>query len=366
MKIMCMKTSLQKGLETVSGIIESRTSIPILNNILLETLDHKTLKISATNLELGIECFVDADITKQGTITIPGKKFASVVKELTDEIQIETNRDNIFVKSGKADLRIVGMPRDEFPRINVNTDFVVTISQKNMKEILEKTSFSMSTDDTRYILKGVYLSLDQEYLISVATDGKRLSYIKTEIENSSGAKKKVVIPAASVTELKRILGDKGDVKIAIDDTHVTFICDSIHVVSKIIEGNYPDNEQVIPKKTNVQITLQKDEMLNILKRATYFTSEDNRRIHIKINKEGIWIKAKSVEFGEFEEKIDGIANIDKFDIAFSMEFLIQVVKHLDQEKITFEMNAPDKAVVIKEGMNQLYLIMPMKMADNDE
>src|SRR3989338_6277311 len=179
MKLTCLKNTLQSGLELVSGIIESRTSIPILNNILIETTDGKTVKLSATNLEIGIEYFLDADISKQGSITIPGKKFTNVVKELAQEIYMEAAKNNIIVKSDKAELKIVGIPRDEFPRINVNTDYIVALPQKVMREILDKTAFSMSTDDTRYILKGVFIVIEGQQIIAVATDGKRLFYVKT-------------------------------------------------------------------------------------------------------------------------------------------------------------------------------------------
>lgn len=362
---MCEKLTFQKSLEAVSGIIESRTSMPVLNNILFETLDNKTMKLSATNLEIGIECYVDADIIKQGTIMIPGKRFTSIVKELSDEIKIETVKNNMFVKSGGSDFSIVGMPRDEFPRINVNKDFILTLPQKTLKEMLERTSFAMPTDDTRYILKGVYLCLEGDTLVAVATDGKRLSYIKEEIENTTGAKKKVVIPAQSVAELKKILTNDGDVKISIDETHVNFICDNIHVVSKIIEGSYPDYEQVIPKKSETSVIINKTELIMVLKRAYYFTSDENKRIVLHGSKDSVSIKAQASGFGEFEESVKCKANTNKFDIAFNLEYFLQVIKRLEGESVTIEMSGSEKAAVIKEGMNKLFLIMPMKLSNEE-
>ena len=148
-------------------------------------------------------------------------------------------------------------------------------------------------------------------------------------------------------------------------THITFICDNISVVSKIIEGNYPDYEQVIPKKNTDTVNMNKQEMMNLLKRAHYFTADDNRRIHIRGDKETLYVKAQASGFGEFEESLKVKANTNTFEIAFNSDYFLQILKHLEGESLTLEMTGAEKAAIIKEGTNSLFLLMPMKVTNEE-
>ncbi len=285
MKIKALKSDLVKNIQYVQNVISTKSSLPILSNILIETLKDK-IKITATDLDIGISSIFSSDIEEEGSITVPAKRFSDIIKELPEEdILISTMKNNaIIIKCSKCFFKILGLPKEDFPKLPefINEKHIL-IGQGVLKKMLSMTSFSVSNDETRYVLNGALFLFDQKKLTIVTTDGKRLSLIKQDLSENA-IQKSIIIPSKAIYELNRVLGDDGDIKITIAENQIRFELNGITIISRLIEGEFPSYEQVIPKETKEKVIVQREEFLASVKRAYLLTTQDSRSIKIDLLK----------------------------------------------------------------------------------
>ncbi len=363
MKVVINKSELQKGVQVVQNVVTQRSTLPILSNILIETYKNK-LKLTATDLDIGISCVVDCVIEEEGSITVPAKKFADIIKELPqDETVISVKKNNIVtIESKKLYFKIIGLPKDEFPKLpSFKDNDSLVIDQGVLKNMLTMTSFAISHDETRYVLNGIYFIVKNSILRLVATDGRRLAMMEKNIDVPKNLEKKVVIPAKTIQELLRIIKEAGNIKINFGDNQIAFDQEDTIIISRLIDGEFPNYEQVIPKENKEKFIVKKDELILAAKRASLLTTQDSLAIKMDILKDRLIISKSSPDIGESREELPAEYKGNEFSIGFNPVFIIDVLKNMQEEFVKFEFTAPDKPAVLRTENNYTYVLMPMQL-----
>ena len=364
MKFRISKENFLEGLQQVHHVVSARTTLPILSNVLLEAEDGE-IRLTTTDLDVGVSGRVDADVKKGGATTLPTRRLATIIREVPmSEIDVEVNADNVAtIRSGPSYFKILGLAEDEFPPL---PDFgeanEYKIEQSVLKDSLKKTAYAISTDETRYVLNGIFWSFKDNNLNLVATDGRRLAMVNHEIEFPESQEIDVIVPTKAVNELSRLLGDEGEVRILIADNQIAFEFNKNILVSKLIEGNYPNFRQVIPNETKERITLERETFLNSAHRVSLLTSEKSNSLKIVFGKDNIDIMANSPDIGEAKESLAVSYKGPEFSIAFNPEFLMAPLKNLDSDEIYLDLIDEMSPGVIKNNSSFLYVLMPMRVS----
>lgn len=366
MDLTLTKDSLVEGIQLVQNAVSQKSSLPILSNVLLEA-ENDRLKLTSTDLDIGICSTIPASISQEGAITIPARKFFDIVKALPDgsEIDLSMKKNNfVSIKSGKALFKIIGLPKEEFPQLPLFEDKEsISIDQEELKEMLNLTDFAISKDDTRFVLNGVLLVVKGDKISVVATDGRRLAYCAKKLSQKTLVDKKVIIPTKAVQEVKRMLTGEGDVQIKFSDNQVLFAFSNSFILSRLIEGDYPNYNKVIPEKSPKEVVVSREDFLSATRRANIFTDQDSMAIKLNIKKTKMTISKNTPYLGEAKEELDiEYSGGDDLDIGFNPRYLIDVLKSLGDDDITFEVNDSNKPGVIRRGDDYVYVVLPMQLA----
>ena len=248
MKFSATKEKLLEGLQQVQNVVSTRTTLPILSNVLLQAKEG-AVHLTTTDLDVGVRGSFEANVDKTGATTLPARRLFTIIRELpSSEISVEVDGKNAAsIRSGQSFFKILGLPEEEFPPLpKFENAKVVTMRQKDLHDGLRKTAYAISTDETRYVLNGVLFSFKENKLTLVATDGRRLAMLDIELEFPRSHEADIIVPTKAVTELQRLLKDDGEVKISVGSGQIAFDLNNTLLVSKLIEGNYPNYKQVIP------------------------------------------------------------------------------------------------------------------------
>lgn len=368
MKINTTKDELLKGIQIVQNAVSNKNSLPILSHILLEA--KKTgIYLTATDLEIGISIKVPGEVIEDGAITVPARKFNEIVKELHTQsaIYISVKKgQTINIESNKSYFKLMGLLKDDFPQLpdlpNLGKEVIsVKIPQKNLKNMIQLTSFAMSHDETRYVLNGILFSFKEKTLRLVATDGRRLALIDKEIPEMGNFRKDVIVPMKTIQELNRNLGEEGEVVFYFKENQLQININNINITSRLIDGEYPNYDQVIPKKTKEELKLNTQDFLQATRRASILTNQDSQSVKVNIIKDKIIITKNTPDLGEAREEIEVNYKGSELTIGFNPVFLIDVLKNIGEETINFGFIDPEKPAVIKSGDNYTYIVLPMQV-----
>ena len=348
--------------------------MPILSNVLIEA-EEEHISLTTTNLDLGIRCRIKADVSDTGSITLPVRKLATIVKELpVNEVFLETNKSNqAKITSGGSLFKIMGIGSEEFPPLpTFENRKVFELSQDEIVNMLKSVSYAQSTDENRYILNGVYFNFADEKLTLVATDGRRLGLTGLELEVSEENAGSLILPAKTVAELERLMGKGEKVNIAFNDRQAAFeigldeagdsgLVDHLYLVSKIVEGNYPNYRQVIPKETEHRVKIERELMLECVHRAALVTSDKSNSVKIKISKNLLEISGQSTEYGESHESMAIAYDGPEVQVAFNPQFLMEPLKALTKDEVFFEFKDELSPGLFKTLDNFICVIMPLRL-----
>lgn len=363
MKIKSTKKDLLQGISIVQNIVSSKTTLPILSNVLLET-EKENIRLNSTDLDIGISCAIPVSIAEEGSITIPTKRFGDIIRELPEgDITITTKKNNqVDIEGNKCRFKLIGIPKEEFPKFPEFKDKeVIKIEQAVFKEMIRLTSFSVSHEESRYVLNGILLEIADNTIRMVATDGRRLA--KSEKKITSPAKKEVsvIIPIKAIQEIFRNLNnDEGTVSFVVGANQVLFDIDGILIATRLIEGEFPNYKQVIPEPAPAKIKISTQDFLSALKRANLLATPDFQAIKIEVFVDKIVLSKNTPDVGESREEIPVEYGGKELIVGFNPTFLIDVLKNLDVEIIEMELLGPDKAGVIRMK-EYLYLALPMRI-----
>jgi DNA polymerase-3 subunit beta len=368
MNLTISKEQIINGLQAVQNVVSARTTLPILSNVLLRA-EGERLEFTATDLDVTIVCGVEAKVKKPGSSTVPVKKLFGIVRELTNlDIDVEVDDKNMcVVRSGASFYKINGLGADEFPPLpKFKEDKKVVLPQETLKSMMKKTSFAISTDESRYVLNGIFLSLKDHKLTMVATDGRRLALVDEEMDISEKSQGEFILPAKAVNELNRLLQDKGEVEIRYAENQASFTLKdekgaSILIITKLIEGNYPNYRQVIPAETKERLTLVREEFLHALRRAEIMTSEKSNSVKLSFGKNKLEITANSPEVGEAKESLAINYKGPEMAIAFNPKYVIDPLNALMEDEVFLELIDELSPGVLKINGPFLYVVMPMRL-----
>jgi DNA polymerase-3 subunit beta len=367
MNLTITKDQIIAGLQAVQNVVSTRTTLPILSNVLLRAEDGH-VEFTATDLDVTVACKVEAKVAKPGSTTLPVKKLFGIVRELTGEIEIEVDEKNIAsIRSGSSFFKIHGLAADEFPPLpKFKDDKKVSLPQENVRAMIKKTSFAVSTDESRYVLNGIFISLKDGKMTLVATDGRRLALVDEEVDLSEKSSGEFIVPAKAVNELVRLLQATGDVEIKFGENQASFALKddkgfSVLLITKLIEGNYPNYKQVIPGEAKERIALVREELAQALRRAELMTSEKANSVRLTFGKNLLTITANSPEVGEARETIAINYKGKELAIAFNPRYLIDPLAALGEDEVFFELIDELSPGVVKINGPFLYVVMPMRL-----
>jgi len=369
MNLTITKEQILAGLQAVQNVVGVRTTLPILSNVLLRAEGDK-LEFTATDLDVTVSRTVEAKVKKPGSSTVPVKKLFGIVRELNgNEIDLEVDDKNIAtIRSGSSFYKIHGLSADEFPPLpKFKENKKVKLPQETVKGMMRKTSFAISTDESRYVLNGIFLSLKDHKMTMVATDGRRLALVDEEVENTEKSQGEFIVPAKAVSELNRLFQDKGDVEIKFSDNQAAFTLTddkgaSVLVITKLIEGNYPNYRQVIPGEAKERVALVREEFLHALRRAEIMTSEKSNSVKLTFTKNRLEITANSPEVGEAKESLAINYKGKDMAIAFNPKYMIDPLNALEQDEVFIELIDELSPGVLKINGPFLYVVMPMRLS----
>jgi len=362
MHITVNQKNIKKALSIAEKIISRNPSLPILNNILLKT-ENGRLRVSSTNLEIGISCIIGAKIDEVGEIAIPARVSSDLINNIADEkITLHTKNNTLFINSDRYKTQILGLDPKEFPIIpKLKKEPVVVIPSKTLRNMLFSVADAVAISETRPELAGVYMDISPKKLIFAATDSFRLSEICLDIKNPGQCS--MIIPRNTVMELIRITGDTdGDIEIKVGDNQISFYNNDFELVSRLIDGTYPDYKKVIPEKFLSRVLVQKNDIEKDARLAGLFSSNISD-IKILCSKNTILFKAKNSDRGEIETTISAVLKNDPFETSVNYHYLLDGLKIMDSDKVVVEFTGNGNPLVIKpydDSRELTYLIMPLR------
>lgn len=364
MKLVIAKDAILSGLQMVHGVVNVRPTLPVLSNVLLEAKEGK-LWLTTTDMEVTMRCAVETQTGKAGGTTLPAKRLLSIIRELpANNIEIEVDDKNTAsISCGSAFFKINGLSDEEFPVVaKAEEGHSFTIDQKILKDMLQKTFYAASTDETRFILNGTLMSFKGNKLTLVATDGRRLALTEHELEFPKEAECEAIVPTKAVNELIRILRDEGTVKIHIGSKQASIEFEDVMLMTKLIEGTYPNFRQVIPAQCEQRIAVEREVLLIALKRVALLTSEKSSSIKLAFGKNKLKISASSPDVGEAHESVPIKYTGKEIQVAFNPDYIMEPLRNLVNDEIYVELTDDLSPGVIKCDVPFIYVLMPMRIS----
>jgi DNA polymerase-3 subunit beta len=362
MKFKISKDKLLDGLQLVQGVCNTRTTLPILGNVLIKS-NGSGIHLTTTDLDVGLRCTVEAEIQKGGAATLPARRLAAIVRELPPgDVLFEVDERNAAsITSGQVYFKILGLPESEFPPLPLFEEAkTYTLKQSMLKDALNKVSFAVSVDETRYVLNGALFSFKDDKLTIVATDGRRLALFESPMMVAADIETTVVIPSKAINQLERVLTAEGDVEMKLNGSQVSFALNDKLLVSKIIKGNYPRYQMVIPTESKERIELDRKEFLAAVHRVALLASDKANAVVLAFSKNSIEIRANSPEIGEAKEVLAVKFSGKEFSIKFNPNYLMDPFDYLEDETLFLELTDDAAPGVVKSGTDYLYVLMPMR------
>lgn len=374
MKFKINRDHFANGLAQVLNVVGSKATMPILSNVLIEA-EKDQISLTTTNLDLGIRCKIKAEVKETGSVTLPVKRLAGIVRELPNvDVTVDAAPNHqVKIASGGSNFRIMGIGKEEFPPLpEFGDEKSFSLEQGELTAMLKSVAYAQSSDETRYILNGVYFNFKEGKLSLVATDGRRLALVSKEMDVPASSAGAIILPAKTVGELLRLL-DKGEkLKINFSDRRAAFqidtdkesggLIDSIYLYSKVVEGNYPNYQQVIPKETHQRIKLERELFLQCVHRAALVCSEKANSVKIKLSSNLLEITAQSPDFGEAHESMAiGYSGPD-LQVAFNPQFVMDPLRALTKDEVFFELKDEVSPGVFKTLDSFICVIMPVRLS----
>lgn len=367
MKVICTQENLNRGFLTVSRFVGVRGTLPVLNNILVAT-DKGRLRLAATDLEIGINTWIGAKVEKEGSITIPSKLIVDFINNNSDKtITLEVKDKSLYLSSDKYKANIKGIDASEFPLIpEIKEGSEIEISASVLKETTEQVVFAAALDETRPVLTGLFLRFFDKELKVAATDSYRLAekIIKLSKEQKESS---LIIPARTMQELAKIITDKDEnVLLKFSQNQILFSLADAELVSRLIEGNFPEYQNIIPKDYKTESEVDRRDLINAVKIASLFAHDSANNIKLKVSGENLEIRASSPHLGGDLSVVDALTNGDEVEIAFNAKFILDVLNAIREEKIVLKLSGGLSPGVImgKNSKNYFYILMPIRIEEN--
>ena len=366
MKAVISKGELVNIIGKIQSIVSSKPSIPILANVLLEAIDDQLI-VSATDLTVSMRCYAEAKVVEEGSIALPARRFFQLIKEImSPQIKIAAETNEIAeITTGTSVFKINGMNKAEFPQLpDLTGSPEFSLSNATLKQMLTRTSFAAAREDSRYTLNGVQLHIAQQKATFTGTDGKRLAKIFTPINIDPSIQSQTVIPLKAVDEMIKMLNDtENPASIAFSHDKISLECGSMTLIAKLLVGQYPDVDRVIPKQLGHQFSIHREELISLLRQISLFTSDTSSSVRFSFETGQLQLSAMSSEVGEGRVSMPVDYSGAKLDIAFNPFFFLDILHHSKEETVRFGLTDAHNPGLITDTTNALFVIMPMRLIE---
>lgn len=362
MKFKTSKEILFGGLQIVQNVITPKQSLPILANILMEVKEGK-LRLVGTDLDIGISCELPVNSSELGLITVPAKRFSEIIRELSEEeVTISSKKNNsVTIETQNCQFKILGLSAEEFPKLpEFKNKEAIKIEQALFKQLLGLTSFAVSFDESRYILNGILFKISKNSICLVATDGKRLAVAEKKLNQETDKEINVIVPIKTIHELNRNLKNEGDVSLVVSNNQILFDLGPVVIISRLIEGEFPDYKQVIPAASENKMVINRQDFLQAIRRASLLSTPDYQAVKWELFKNKAVVSKSTPDVGESREEVAVDYSGKELVIGFNPGYIIDVLKNLNDEKINVEIADSDKPAVIRAS-GYIYLVLPMRL-----
>lgn len=370
MRFTISREKLLEGLQAVTPAVPAKTTLPVLANLLVETTE-RGIRFSATDLDIAVSTEVTADVETAGAITIPAKKLIEIARELPpSSVKIgASGEQRVTLECGRSKFKLLGLPRDEFPTFpSVRFNDSWRVKSSELQKLISHTAFAVSTEESRPILNGVLWELREDRMRMVATNGHRLAKMEVAVESSSAPPGDLIVPPKALEQIRRLFPAEEELEIARGDNHLGFRSPFTSVFTRLVEGPYPNYEQVIPKDNDRYCLADKAALTSALKRMSVIASDQTHRIKMSFNSGMLKFSVTTPDLGEAQDELPITYNGDQLDIGFNATYLLEILRYMPTEQIRLTFKAPERAATIEpEGWDDpskyLCLVMPLRLMD---
>jgi DNA polymerase III subunit beta len=370
MKLKITRDNLQQGLAAVGASIPTRTTLPVLSNILID-VGPDSIAMSGTDLDIAVSVTVPADVEEQGSLTVPAKKLQELARELPEHpVRLSSRGDRLELTCGRATFRLNGMPRDEFPTFPA-VDFSTSwkVQGRVLHELIRQTSFAVSTEESRPILNGVLWQLTDEEMRMVATNGHRLARMRVPSPSAGAPRTDLIVPPKALAQVERLFSGDDEVEVARSENHIGFRKEGTQVFTRLIEGPYPNYEQVIPKDNDKHAIADRNQLVQVLRRMAVVASDQTHRVRLGFTSNAVRFSVETPDLGEAHEDLEVEYAGETIDIGFNASYLLEVLRYMPTDEVKLTFKAPERAATIEpanaeEGApDYLCLVMPLRLLD---
>jgi DNA polymerase III subunit beta len=366
MKFNIDREALLPVLQTVSGVVDRRQTLPIVSNLLFN-LEQDSLSVTATDMEVELIVKIDMQLQETGELTLPARKLLDICRALPNEakLQFEVKNDRVMIKSGRSRFTLATLPAQEFPVIDIKDNVVAfNVKQKALEQLLENTQFAMAQQDVRYYLNGLLLEITKDTLRAVATDGHRLALDEAEIKAAIEEPIQIIVPRKGVTELTRLLqNEDNEIEIQISTNHIRVKNSNSCFTSKLIDGRFPDYQRVIPELSETPVFADREELRSSLTRASILSNEKYRGVRIIFDSDKLRALAHNPEQEEAEEELEVEYKGTEIEIGFNVSYLLDTLSIIKSEKVRLSVLDPNSSCLIlpQDESRCQYVVMPMRL-----
>jgi DNA polymerase-3 subunit beta len=366
MKAVIAKSDLVNLIGKIQSVVSAKPSIPILANVLIEAIDDQII-VSGTDLTVSMRCYMDAKVIEEGSIALPARRFFQLVRELTaPQVKISAQTNEIAeITTGSSVFKINGMNKAEFPSMpDLRGSPEIAFTSSQLKEILSKTVFAAARDDSRYTLNGIQLQVNSQQTTFIGTDGKRLAKVTALPSLEGTVQGSYVLPLKAVEEMVKMLDDSDQrATLSIASDKIALDYGQLTLVTKLLSGQFPDVERVIPTQMNHQFSIHREELVSLLRQISLFTSETSSSVRFTFEPGQLHLSAMSSEIGEGRVSMPVDFSGSRLEIAFNPFYLIDILRHSKDETVRFGLNDTHSPGLITDTTQAQFVLMPMRLSE---
>lgn len=370
MKFTITREKLHEGLGAVAASVPSKTTLPVLANILVEA-SKDGLKLSGTDLDISVSTTIPASVDQEGATTLPARKLVEIVKELPNAAirMSSSGEQRVTIECGKSKFKLLGLSRDEFPAFpTVKFEGGWKVAAKDLQKLIGHVAFAASTEESRPILNGVLWELRADRMRMVATNGHRLARMDVPTSGQGGGQADLIIPPKALEQIRRLFGGEEEIEIGKSDNHLGFRSTTTQVYTRLIEGPYPNYEQVIPRENDKSLTADKAALAAALRRMSIVASDQTHRIRMAFTNGACKMSVQTPDLGEAQEELAVAYEGDPLEIGFNAAYMLEILKYMPTDEVRMTFKAPERAATCEpvgwdDPASFMTLVMPLRLVD---
>lgn len=370
MKFTITREKLHEGLGAVAASVPTKTTLPVLSNVLVEATQDG-LKLSGTDLDIAVTTVIPAQVDQEGATTLPARKLVEIVRELPSAaIRVgSSGEQRVQIECGRSKFKLLGLSKDEFPSFPaVRFDTGWKVAAKDLQKLIGHVAFAASTEESRPILNGVLWELRSDRMRMVATNGHRLARMDVPLSSAAGGNADLIVPPKALDQIRRLFNPDDEIEIARNENHLGFRSASTQIFTRLIEGPYPNYEQVIPKENDKTVTADKAALTSALRRMSIVASDQTHRIRLALANGSCKFSVTTPDLGEAQEEMTVAYDGDPLEIGFNAAYLLEVLKYMPTDEVRMTFKGPERAATCEpvgwdDPASYLTLVMPLRLVD---